>query len=293
MKGMRERYFIGSESGLSRGQLRWGEQQGRWRRVERDVYRLGPEPPTPLDRALGALLATGSIAAGQLAALLQELDAGGAPVADLNLDMGQANTRTGIRRRKLYTYRITEVQGFACTDGLQTLVDLAPLLSDDEWEQALESALRKRLTTVAELDAELEVLSASRVAGVGRMRRVLEHRPPGAPPTESKLETLGLQLCRLVPGLPEPTRQYDVVDEFGRFVARVDLCWPELELFLELDGEKHKDQPVYDASRQTAVVAVTGWLVARLTWTEVVHHPNATVRRLAQVLNQTRAGRVS
>ena len=63
-----------------------------------------------------------------------------------------------------------------------------------------------------------------------------------------------VQLARLVPDLPDPVRQFVVRDEDGNFVARVDLCWPDLGLFIELDGQQHKGQPVYDANRETAVV---------------------------------------
>jgi very-short-patch-repair endonuclease len=70
----------------------------------------------------------------------------------------------------------------------------------------------------------------------------------------------------------------------GTFVARVDLCWPHLGIFVELDGQGHEDQPVYDASRQTAVVAATGWLVARFTWREVTRTPRTCVRRLLAVI---------
>jgi very-short-patch-repair endonuclease len=68
----------------------------------------------------------------------------------------------------------------------------------------------------------------------------------------------------------------------------VDLAWPELGVFVELDGEHHKGQPVYDASRETAIVAATGWLCGRFSWTEVVHHRQHTIRRLAQLVEQAR-----
>ena len=74
----------------------------------------------------------------------------------------------------------------------------------------------------------------------------------------------------------------------GFFVARVDLSWPELGLFIELDGQHHKDQPVYDARRETAVVATTGWLCGRFTWYEVVHLRGVTARRLRQLAGQAR-----
>ena len=75
------------------------------------------------------------------------------------------------------------------------------------------------------------------------------------------------------------------------FVARVDLAWPDLGLFIELDGEHHLGQPVYDASRETAIVAATGWLPGRFTWTEVVRFPHSTARRLAALVDQARRRR--
>src|SRR5207237_1032760 len=141
------------------------------------------------------------------------------------------------------------------------------------------SALRKRLVTVEEL-----IDAIPGVPGADRIRRVLALRPPGAPPTESLLETHMVQVARRVPGLPPPTRQVVIYDHYGEFVARVDLAWPELGVFIELDGEHHIDQPVYDASRETLVVATTGWLCGRFTWTEVVRTPVHAARRLAGIV---------
>jgi len=114
-------------------------------------------------------------------------------------------------------------------------------------------------------------------------------RPVGEPPTESLLETLMVQLIRRNGAIPTPTRQFEVRGPNGVFIARVDLAWPERGVVLELDGEQHKDQPRYDAARQTAVIAATGWLVGRYTWTDVVHHPNSTLRSLTNLLSVARA----
>lgn len=104
------------------------------------------------------------------------------------------------------------------------------------------------------------------------------------PPTESLLETLAVQLLRREPSIPTPTRQFEVVDEHGQFVGRPDLCWPEFGVFLELDGQQHEDQPVYDARRQTRITAVTGWRCGRLTWDEVNYFAVPTLRTLAQLV---------
>jgi hypothetical protein len=175
------------------------------------------------------------------------------------------------------------VCGFRCTSGRQTLCDLAAELDDLVWEQALESALRKHLVAVKELSAV-----APGMRGVTRIRRVLALRPPGAPPTGSVLETLMVQLARTVPGLPAPERQVEVRNRHGDFVAFVDLAWREPGVFVELDGQQHAGQPVYDARRQTAVSAATGWLCGRFTSHEVVHLPATTARNLAALVEQAR-----
>jgi hypothetical protein len=261
--------------GVTMATLRWGDAKGRWRRVRRGVYGVGPDEPDALDRARAEVLARCGVAGGHLAGVLLELD---------NVVL---NGRP-MQRRSLPRNRVITAGGVPCACGLQTLRDLAATLNDLVWEQALESALRKDLTTITDIERELEAMSRSRTPGVARMRRVLALRPSGCRPTESLLETLMVQLARKIPGLPEPIRQHDVYDRHGTFVARVDLAWPELGLFIELDGQQHKGQPVYDARRETAVVAATGWLCGRFTWREVVRLPVATGRRLAEVAEQAR-----
>lgn len=288
---MRSLYFTAAESGLTRAQLRWGETQGRWRWVCRTVYRYGPEEPTHLDRSLALVICTGGAASGALAGVLHGLDGVALAGGEVTVEANGSHRRHRVRRRPLDGQTV-DIVGFRCTSALQTLIDLAATMDDDGWEQALESALRKGVTTIGELDAAVEHLSRRRLAGVVRIRRVLARRPEGAAPTESLLETLFVQLARRVPGLGEPVRQLDIFDEQGLFVARVDLCWPELGLFIELDGLHHLDQPVHDARRETAVIAATGWLVGRFTWEEVRRHPVATCRRLDRLVDQARRRRL-
>jgi hypothetical protein len=128
--------------GITRDALRWGERTGRWRRVERGVYACGPDDPDPLDRALAAVLVTGGVASGHLAGALLGLDGVELRGADVSLAPGRNGRRDGARRRSLEADRIVVVAGVRCTDGLQTLIDLAVTLDDLRWEQALESEHR-------------------------------------------------------------------------------------------------------------------------------------------------------
>jgi hypothetical protein len=254
--------------GLTLSALKWGEAHGRWRRVRKGVYAEGPEEPTPFDHARAEVLANHAVASGGLAGVLYGLDGvvlGGRPW-----------------RRRSVPIQPVVVGGLACTDGLQTMVDLAAVLDDLRWEQALESALRKGLLSIAVLEELLPELGRARVPGTSRIRRVLELRPPGALPTGSMLETLMVQLARTVPDVPPAVRQFPV----GPYL--LDQAWPDVGAFLELDGQQHHGQPVYDARRETAIVAATGWLCGRFTWTEVVRVPVSTARQLGAIIAQAR-----
>jgi hypothetical protein len=261
------RVFDFVDAGLTNGEAAWAVKTGELTRVQRGVYAEGPEPPTALDRARAKVVASKREARGGLAGVL------------LGLDSVVLDDRP-TRRAPLPPDRIVIAHDMRCADGLQAMIDLASILDDDTWEQALESALRKELVTIAELDD-----IPSWTPGAPRIRRVLARRPPDAPPTESLLETLALQLAR--PILGEPVRQLVVRSRHGTFIARIDLSWPDREIFFELDGQGHKDQPVYDATRETAVVAATGWLPGRFTWREITRIPVSTQRRFVELRAQS------
>jgi hypothetical protein len=269
------RLFTADEAGLSRSALRCGEQHGQWRRLARGVYGEGAAPPSQLDLARASILVHGHVARDDLAGVLLGLDA-------------VWLTNRPLRRYLPPPQRLIIVGGLPCGNGIQTLIDLADRLDDLRWEQAFESALRKRLTSVEEVVDALPALGRARIPGTTRIRRVLALREPGAPPTGSILETYAVQLVRDVPEIGPLTRQYVVHDQDGLFVAQLDLSRPEDGFFFELDGEQHKGQPVYDSLRETAVVATTGWLPGRFTWTEVTRCPVATKRRMLGVVVQAR-----
>jgi hypothetical protein len=258
--------------------LRYGSDNEQFVRVVHGVYAEGAFEPTPFDEALARMYRLGVPAWGLVAARLYDLDA----VHDL---VPPPVTR---RRATDLGGEPRIVRGAMCASPLQVMIDLATILGDDRWEQANESALHRKLFSVDDELALVSELAARRVPGVARMRRVLALRPPGAPPTESRLETIAVQIARRAAGVPEPTRQFVVRTDDGDFVARLDLAWPDLGGFLELDGLGHRGQPVYDASRESAVVAATGWLCNRMTWREAYNNVEWAARRMSAFIAQAR-----
>nr|MDQ6911156.1 type IV toxin-antitoxin system AbiEi family antitoxin domain-containing protein [Actinomycetota bacterium] len=162
------------ERGLTPAMLMTGARRGEWRRIEKGIWVEGPHPPSRFDRAVGAVVRSGGVASGGLAGVLHDLDSVtlGAP-PHVTAPLGRVTHRPGVRHLWLPPERIVTVAGIPCTDGLQTLVDLAPVLDDPIWEQALESGLRKQIVTISQLEEALPRLSRGRIPGTRRIRRVL------------------------------------------------------------------------------------------------------------------------
>jgi hypothetical protein len=289
---MRRRLFTTTQyyaDGHTRADLRWATHKQAITRVDRGVYAQGAAKPNTFEKALARMLASNTPPWGAVSGVLHGFDS--------------VSVLDALPKRRQSTPvddTLVTVDGVTCTSPLQTIVDLAETLDDLVWEQALESGLRHRrdpndrrrrlppLFDIADLAALLPTLAKSRRHGSTRIRRVLALRGLATPATESLLETLMVQLIRTLPGVPTPTRQYEVFNRHSVFVARVDLCWPDLGIFIELDGQQHEGQPVYDASRQTAVCAATGWVPGRFTWRQVRHNPIPTGRQVVDLVAQAR-----
>lgn len=264
--------------GHTKDEIAWAVAKGRLLRPCPGAFAdPGDGPLTAIDEAVARVIATGDAATGLVGARLLGLDA----VDEVAVPAWRR------RRAVMFGGEPRLVDGVLVACPLQIIVELAALLDDLHWEQSLESGLRKNLFTIADIEDLLPELSGSRTPGAPRIRRVLRLRPTGAPPTESLMETLMVQIARRTDGVPEPDRQV-VVTDGDRFVARVDLAWVPVGGFTELDGQGHKGQPEYDASRETDVVATTGWLPSRFVWREVRYNAKATGARLSRWLDQAR-----
>lgn len=93
-------------------------------------------------------------------------------------------------------------------------------------------------------------------------------------------------------GAPAPTVEHEVRDAAGRFVARVDLAYPELRIAIELDGKRdHMTGRAFehDRARQNRL-ELEGWLVLRYTWKQFVETPDRIAAEvLAAIAGRRRA----
>ncbi|GAA1796030.1 endonuclease domain-containing protein [Agromyces lapidis] len=102
---------------------------------------------------------------------------------------------------------------------------------------------------------------------------------------ESRPETL-LRLLLMRAGLPEPELNFVVEGAGGRFLARVDLAYPEFKVAVEYDGDQHRsDSRQYDHDiARFDRLHDAGWHVVRVRARGLFRFPDETAARVERVL---------
>ena len=272
-------------AGLSRRQL----QGSAWRRVCQGWYRwAGCELTdkvrfTPIARGLPQ----GFAFAGAAAARLHGIDVPlrGRPEVIVPLPtMDSGRVEAVVRRIKLDRGEVVRRGGFPVTSALRTCFDLAARLPLIEAVVALDQALAAHLVDLRVLKEYVE--SHAGANGVVRARRAVSLAEPKS---ESPMETR-LRLLLVLGGLPRPEAQVELRTPGGRFVARVDLFYPEPGIALEYDGENHRDRMVDDNRRQNGVQEL-GIQVLRYTGPDLRERPGAVVAEVGAALEGHIAGK--
>ena len=151
---------------------------------------------------------------------------------------------------------------------------------------------------VVVLDSWLDVYEGDPAALDLERRRVRGH-PSSArlemsvrlaqPGAESVGESRGRVLC-FFQHLPRPVLQFEVYDDAGRLVARVDFAWPEHRLFGEFDGrvkygrllkpgENIADVVSREKEREDLIREITDFLMIRFVWSDY-DRPRTTAARI-------------
>lgn len=116
--------------------------------------------------------------------------------------------------------------------------------------------------------------------------------------SESVGETRARFLC-WAQHLPAPIPNYPIHDEHGVEIARVDLAWPELGVFLEFDGKtkylehRREGESVVDCvlrekQRESRICELTGWRCIRIVWADL-YTPADTAMRIRTLFRQPAA----
>jgi len=277
--------FLGSaaiRSGvLTRAQLR----HESWRRVLRDVYVHPDLEISPLIRAMAVslLIPAGGVVSGRTAAWLH---GGLAPLPTdpveitlpRDMPMGpRADLR--IRRALLDKQDTTTIAGLPVTTALRTAFDLARLRKPEHREELVDAvAALDALAHLRRFDCDELLAYATGHPGWRGMRLVSQAVGLVDAGAESPMETR-LRLILVFGGLPRPVVQYKIHDRTGRFIARVDLAYPDLRIAIEYDGEDHRDRWADDIARQNQIIG-TGWTLMRYAGRDVYRRPALIVAQV-------------
>ncbi|WP_239152831.1 DUF559 domain-containing protein [Virgisporangium aliadipatigenens] len=264
---------------VTRGLLTRRQLAGtRFVRLFPDVYVASG---VPLDhqllcRAAALFLRGRGAISGLSAALLHGVDL----VADAQPVEVSVPGRTHLRARaRLVVVRsafvrgdVSPVRGVPVTSAVRTAFDLARRGSLTEAVVRVDALLHTGLVGVGEV-ADYAA-DRRRWPGAARVAPVLELADAGA---ESPMESR-TRLVLVLAGLPRPVTQHVVYDGAGRFVARLDLAYPEQRLGIEYEGAHHRDARRYqvDLRRQNALRAA-GWEVLRFGPGDIYRDPAGVV----------------
>lgn len=243
---------------MAAGHLTRAQLRSRYRPIYRDVYVPREHRLRLRDRVVGVALGSpGAVIAGLAASAMH-----GAKWVDDTVPVeliATARCQRGliVRRETLHEDEIMTIAGIRVTTPARTIFDLGRHLSRDRAIERMDA-----LMNICSVDLEDVALIAKRHAGARGLRRLRVALPLADAGAESLPETR-LRMLFVDAGLPRPTTQFVILDESGRYVRRIDMCWEEFKVGAEYDGEQHltsRHQYVLDV-RVNRVLQRLGWHV--------------------------------
>jgi very-short-patch-repair endonuclease len=271
--------------GFTRDQRDKRVRAGRWSLAHPGVYRIAGAPATWRGQLLADCWSVRglAVASHRSPAELWMLPGGRDDVVEITCKRWRRTRRPDLivhETRSLRQDDMTEAEGIPVTSIEQTLLGLAAVVHRDVVEMALDRALHRELTTLAQLGMFVRAKGARGRNGIGVLRHLLTQHDPLAGIPESAMETKLKQLLRRQ-GLPTPEFQY-VIRHEGQFVARVDAAYPELRIAIEYDSyEFHtgKHAIVRDNDRRNALRDI-GWDLITFTAADIARNGGHALKAL-------------
>lgn len=254
-----------------------------YRAIHRDVYLPRDCDLTPALKAKAAFVwsgGTATVAGLSAAALLGCRWIDVHHPAELVRRNGKPVTGIVVHRAELHHDEVCSVAGIPVTTPARTAFDLGRRPGVDKAVVRLDALCNATGMRRADIDRVLVRHRGAR--GMAQLRRVLELVDGGA---ESPQETR-TRLVLIRAGLPTPATQIAVLDEFGHFVARIDMGWEQWKVGVEFDGAHHWTDPTQrtrDINR-LAESESCGWRIVRVSSDLLRHAPGVVIDRVLAAL---------
>jgi hypothetical protein len=182
--------------------------------------------------------------------------------AELVYDNRKPPKRIVVRSETLAPQEILTIDGIAVTSPARTAFDIGRRTANRlHAVQRLDALTNATDVKVADMEAVIAAHPGAR--GIRRLDRILPLVDGGA---ESPQETR-TRLVLIDAGLPKPQTQIRVCDEYGEFVARVDMGYKEFRVGIEYDGPQHWIDPAVrdrDIDKSSAFSDL-GWTIIRVS----------------------------
>ena len=254
------------------------------RRLFRGVYVDARTPFHPQINIRGALLAhpTGAFASHQSAARLYDL-----PVPDTANEhvsvfaQSDRRKRAGLVSHVASKQTVSTLRGIRLSTPLQLFIDLASLLGPVDLVVLGDAMVRRRLTTPEDLVGACAAWDGRFSREARRAAAYVRRRVDS--PMESRLRML-----ILLAGLPEPEVNFEIPDEVGRLLFKVDLSYPDLKLAIEYDGQQHRaDLAQWDTDISRGDwFDRNGWRLLPVISKGIYRRPDQTLERVFTALQQ-------
>jgi hypothetical protein len=195
---------------------------------------------------------------------------------------GHTRTPPGIvgRQDRIRSDELCTVDGFVVSNPARTAFDLGRRLDDEAAVIMIDA-----LCNVTNLHPKQVLELADRypgARGIRRLHRTLGRVDVGA---ESPQETR-TRLVIVDDGLPPPTTQLRIRDEFGRVIARADMGWEQWKVIVEYDGAQHwtdEEQRTWDIERRFHLKRL-GWQVVHVNSEQLRTRPWIVAERVRDAL---------
>ena len=261
-------------SGMTRRMIEAAIRDKRLLMFNPGAYVLGGTPITWFTKIASASLGAGkgSAASHRSAAALLGLDGFKPGVLELTSPRQLRWEGVVTHERPLPPRDVRPINGIPATTPTRTLLDLGAVVNLNQLLAALDSSLLTGKTSVSYLERRLDG-NGRCPKGAGPLRRLLELRRRGQPPTESELERMYDRRVTRRFRLPTPEFQFRVPYDDSSF--RIDFAYPSILLGVEVLGANpHLMTSTWqrDWNRHNLLVGL-GWELLYYTWPDVVYRP--------------------
>jgi len=275
--------------GVSRKQLAALREARVIERVFPGVYRVEAVPPSNEQylRAALAWAGPGAVAAGSSAGELYALEGVAARVPEIVVPAHRRARSDAVvvhRTHDRAALMVRSIRGIPVTGIEPTLVALAHRLAGEAFEIACEDARRRRLTSVAAMQAFLDRWGRRGRPGVAATRALMSELDPRHA-SRSALEVKARRLL-VANGFCDFVREFPLGWK-GR-TYRYDFGFPAACAILETNGRRWHDDPndyEYD-NEKWSVPARHGFRIVFATWAKVTRTPGALLAEVEAALRR-------